>query len=90
MKEQNKEPEWGNTKNRLNFHWGFLHSKQQDLLFSPMIYSGGGLNAFLLSYERFSQKGIHRFTGATNNTVIKSGAPDISFDLFGETISRLD
>lgn len=78
------------AKNQLYFFFGGHHTKTQDLVYSPLIYKGGGFNAFGLRYQRTTQKGFHRVGIAYDNQNVSSSTPPISFDLFGETIARID
>jgi len=78
------------NKNKLTFYGGFHYTKSQDLVYSPLIYKGGGGNAFGLRYERFSRRGFHQLNIAYDHISVASTAPPVSFDLFGKTITRID
>ncbi len=76
------------SKNSISVLLGLHFNRSQDLVFSPNIYQGSAVPALSLVYERQAKNGKHRILLAYDN--IEVIGPDlISFDLFGETRTRI-
>ena len=70
-------------KNTIYLYTGVHLSKTQDLVFSPLIYSGGAINTLGLGYERRSQKGYFQFSFNYDRVKVKP-QERISSPAFGD------
>lgn len=73
-----------NKKNTITLVLGYHHNKSQDLIFSPLIYSGGSLGRISLGYDRITKKGRHNFVIDFDQAEVESSAPLLTFNAGGE------
>lgn len=76
------------AQNSLSLQLGWQWNQAQDLVFSPLIYSGSSLSNLTLQYERYQKRGIHQLSLGYNQSDIRA-APLITFTDFGQSFTRI-
>ncbi|NET38527.1 MAG: hypothetical protein F6K19_42125 [Cyanothece sp. SIO1E1] len=76
------------AKNGLSIQLGWQWNQTQDLVFSPLIYSGSSLTNIALQYQRFQPKGLHQVSIGYGQSDI-TAADLITFTDFGPSFSRI-
>ena len=76
------------TTHAISFFAGYHSQKNQDLIFSPLIYQGSSINALSVWYERKGSKGYHRLSISYDKIDVKA-ADLITFTDFNRSFSRI-
>ncbi len=75
-------------QNGLSIQFGWQWNRAQDLVFSPLVYTGSSFTNLTIQYERYQKRGIHQINLGYNQSDI-TAAPLITFTDFGQSFTRI-